>query len=60
MSELVNWRLKILGDFETLSALHKNLRHMMKNSVLMNFADYVRDVEKSFRRTIDESTFGNV
>ena len=48
------------GDFETLSALHKNLRHMMKNSVLMNFADYVRDVEKSFRRTIDESTFGNV
>ncbi|MBR5914576.1 MAG: hypothetical protein IKZ58_09470 [Selenomonadaceae bacterium] len=54
VDEYVDRAVKLAGDFETLSLLHKNLRRMMKNSPLMNAVGYVRNIEEKFFEVLKE------
>ena len=51
--DYVNRAVALAGDWELLTVLRKNLRTMMKNSPVMDSANYVRAIEKTFAVILD-------
>ena len=61
VEEYISRAVGLAQDFELLSILHKNLRQMMKNSPLMDFKNYVREVEEIFSEKLQtKKELGNV
>ena len=57
--EYINRAIVLAGDWELLLILRKNLRTMMKKSPLMDSANYIREIEATFVKILNDGKKAN-